>query len=465
MEVFEMNPYPGGRCGQIIREGHRFDTGATILMMPSIYRKVFRALDLNFDEVFKLTKLDDVYRLYFPDNTSLTFSVDHDKMKPELEQIEPGSYSRAEKYIKNGYEFFTLAMRDLLGRNFYSIREFITLRNVLLLIRLKAYLKHRRYVRRFFRHPYLQQAFTFQNIYVGQSPLESSALFAMLPSAELTEGALFPEGGMYSITSKLMSLAKESGVIFHFSKEAARILTQGELVSTIEFKDGTSSKADLIIANADLPYVYNELLPDKQYRRIMEKKQYSCSALVFHWGLGKFYPDLSHHSVFLSEDLKHNMNMIFNHNTIPENPSFYIHAPVRTDPGAAPEDCDTISVIIPTGHLDSRKVQDWQKSAHTARESVLKRLAGAGMGDLRENIKFEICCTPGTWEELFHVSKGSVFGSLKHSIMQMGYFRPHNRHNKYKNLYFAGGSTHPGNGVPLVLLSALLVSERIIKEN
>jgi len=462
VDVFEKNSYPGGRCGQIIRDGHRFDIGATILMMPSIYRKVFESLGLDFDKCFELKDLSTIYKVYFRKGENLAFSTDDELMKSQLEAIEKGSYLKFKKYISRGYGFFSLSIQQLLGRNYYSLMDFISLKNVLMLIRLKTYLRHKKYVRRFFKNPILQQAFTFQNIYVGQSPLDSPALFAMLPAAELTEGALFPIGGMYGITEKLVATAKEFGVSFHYGKPVKKITISGINAEGVIFQDGTSRNADIVVANADLPYVYRELLPESRYVKRLEKKKYACSALVFHWGLKKVYPQLGHHSIFLAEDLKNSMDMIFKHHSLSDKPSFYIHSPVRSDVSAAPPGEDSLSVILPMGNLDQQTIQNWNQLIKTTRASVIERLEDIGIEDIAENIKFEICYPPTTWEGIFNVSKGSVFGSLKHSIMQMGYFRPHNRHDRYRNLYFVGGSTHPGNGVPLVLLSAKLTSERIL---
>jgi phytoene desaturase len=464
VSIYEKNNYPGGRCGQILRDGHRFDIGATILMMPSIYRDVFQSLGLNFDECFDLKELPSVYKVYFQKGEFLSFTTDKVQMKSQLETLEPGSYEKFSKYISTGYKFFKLSIRDLLGKNFYSLPEFISFRNAVLLIRLKTYIKHRNYIRKFFSNEKLQQAFIFQNIYVGQNPLEAPALFAMLPAAELTEGALFPVGGMYSITEKLVSTAVEKGVKFYFGKPVSKILTSDKKAEGILLDDGSVHHAGLVIANADLPYIYRDLLPDKKVSQKLEKKQYACSAMVFHWGLRKVYPQLGHHSVFLSPDFRGSLDRIFNDHSLSDNPSFYIHSPVRTDKSAAPVGEDSLSVVVPMGHLDPKNPQNWSQLIKSTRIAILARLKEIGIDDLEENIKFEICYPPTTWETVFHVTKGAVFGSLKHSIMQMGYFRPHNRHKHYRNLYFVGGSTHPGNGVPLVLLSAKLTSERILRD-
>lgn len=462
VEVYEKNANPGGRCGQMIQDGHRFDLGATILLMPSLYRNVFAELGLNMDKELETTSLEPVYKLFFGDGTDFAFTRDPERMKSQLEAIEAGSFVHYEKYIKEGYTFFNLSMGGLLGKNFYHLFQFINLKSIRLLIRLKTWIKHTNYIQRFFADPRLQKAFTFQNIYVGQNPYHQPAFFSMLPGAEIAEGALFPRGGMHRVVEKLLTTAVESGVKFHYKKPVAQIIVNGKRTEGIELENGKIIKADLVIANADLPYVYSRLLPDKKAANRLKKKEYSCSAIVFHWGMDKVYPQLDHHSIFLNEPYKKGMEKIFNEKSLSDNPSFYIHAPVRTDKSAAPENEDSLSVIIPVGHIDEKTNQDWQVLKQKARIAVIRCLKDAGMTDIEEHIKFEICFTPKTFESYCNVTNGSVFGSLSHTIFQMGYFRPHNQHPKYKNLYFTGGSTHPGNGIPLVLLSAKLTSDRIM---
>jgi len=464
VEVYEKNASPGGRCGQIIQEGHRFDLGATILLMPSLYRKVFTALGLDLDEDLETTSLEPVYKLFFGDGTDFAFTRNPEKMEAQLEVIEPGSYSKFKEYAKEGYEFFNLSINDLLGKNFYHLFEFVNLKSIGMLLKLKVWIFHTDYIKQYFKDPRLRMAFTFQNIYVGQSPYQAPAFFSMLPGAEIAEGALFPKGGMHRIVEKLLETAEELGVKFQYKCPVSKISVNGNKTQGIVLEDGTMITADLVIANADLPYVYKELLPDKQASERLRKLKYSCSAIVFHWGVDKVYPQLDHHSVFLNEPYKEGLNKIFKEKSLSDNPSFYIHAPVRTDKTAAPENHDTLSVIVPVAQLDASYDQDWKKLKQTARAGVISRLKEAGLDDIEDHIKFEICYLPKTWKKTCNVTRGSVFGSLGHTIFQMGYFRPHNRHKKYVNLYFAGGSTHPGNGIPLVLLSAKLTSERILKE-
>jgi phytoene desaturase len=464
VEIYEKNANPGGRCGQMIQDGHRFDLGATILLMPSLYKKVLSELGIDLEKDLETSSLEPVYKLFFSNGANFAFTRDAGRMKTQLESIEPGSFQKYQQYVAEGYQFFNLSMNELLGKNFDHLFQFVNFKSMRLLLKLKTYLHHTDYVRRFFTDPQLRMAFTFQNIYVGQNPYQAPAFFSMLPGAEIAEGALFPKGGMHRIIEKLVELAQKNNVEIYYKKPIEKILVEGKRTYGIMLEDGTIIHADLVVGTADLPYVYDQLLPEKRKARQLKNKKYSCSAIVFHWGVDKIYPQLDHHSVFLNDPYKEGLEKIFNEKSLSENPSFYIHAPVRSDLSAAPENHDTLSVIVPVAHLDEKFDQDWAKLKQTARAGVIQRLKEAGLDDIENHIKFEICYLPKTWESSCNVTRGSVFGSLSHSIFQMGYFRPHNQHKKYRNLYFAGGSTHPGNGVPLVLLGAKLTSERIIQD-
>jgi phytoene desaturase len=229
-------------------------------------------------------------------------------------------------------------------------------------------------------------------------------------------------------------------------------------------EDGRVFTADIYVGNADLPYIYKELLPDAAEAKKLDNKLYTCSTIMFYWGVDKQYPQIAHHNVFLAGDYKASFDQIFKDHNLPDEPSFYVHAPARTDPAAAPEGQDTLYVLVPVGHLDAASEQDWDERVKRARQTVFERLSKEmGIDDLEGHIKFETVYQPKVWKERFNLEKGAAFG-LSHNFWQVGYLRPHNRHKTYKNLYFAGASTHPGTGLPIVLLSAKLTTERILLE-
>lgn len=198
-----------------------------MVLMPEVYRDVLGSLGLTMEEM-NVIPLDDIYTLWFDDGTSLSFTTDKNRMEQQMEKIEPGSFARAEEYVRTGFDLYTAAFEKLLGRNFTRFFDFFNLSNALLLVKLKTYLNHYRYTSRFFRSEHLRMAFTFQNIYVGQSPFSAPALFSMIPAAELTEGSMFPVGGMYNVAARLMEKARQNGVTFHLAKPVKEITVEGK---------------------------------------------------------------------------------------------------------------------------------------------------------------------------------------------------------------------------------------------
>jgi phytoene desaturase len=302
-------------------------------------------------------------------------------------------------------------------------------------------------------------------MYLGLSPYDAPATYSLLQYTELAEGVWYPMGGMYAGIQALVKIAEKHGVKFLYNMPVKKISVGKGKVVSVETADGRRLTADIFVGNADLPYIYQELLPDvKEAKKLVEDKLYTCSTIMFYWGVDKEYKQIAHHNVFLGGDYKASFTQIFNEHTLPEVPSFYVHAPARTDKSAAPEGQETLYVLVPVGHLDARTKQDWESLVNRARETVLNRLASEmGAEDLRRHIKFEIVYQPQVWKDRFNLVNGSAFG-LSHNFTQVGYLRPQNRHKRYKNLYFAGASTHPGTGLPIVLLSAKLTTQRILKE-
>jgi phytoene desaturase len=228
-------------------------------------------------------------------------------------------------------------------------------------------------------------------------------------------------------------------------------------------EDGQRLEADAVLANADLPYVYQNLLPRDEQAEQLARKRYSCSVISFFWGVDQPYQALGPHTLFLADDYRANFDEIIRDLTIPTNPSLYIHAPARLDPTMAPAGEDTLIAIVPVGHMNEHEDYDWKALIKQARQAVFRRLALLGITDLEAHIKFETCFTPLSWRKRYNLVRGSTHG-LCHNLMQLGYFRPGNRHPRYHNLYFVGASTHPGTGMPTALISARLTARRMLED-
>jgi phytoene desaturase len=461
--VLEKNSRPGGRCGRLDREGHRFDTGPTLLVMPRLYESEFRALGADLRERLELLRVDPTYTLVFDDGSRLALSSDMELMRAPLEAIERGSYQGLLRYFREGERHYRLAMDKLVTRDFRGLFDFFRAGNVPLAWQLKPFVNHYRNMAAYFRAPRLKNAFTFQDMYMGLSPFEAPATFSMMPYSELAHGVWYPKGGMYRVAEVLADLAREAGVEFEFDAAVERIDADTTEVRGVQLAGGSRRPADIVLANADLPYVYQRLLPDDGTFRTLERMQFSCSVISFFWGLDKRYDAIGPHTLFLADDYRENFESILRDRGIAANPSLYIHAPVRLDPSAAPAGHDTLIATVPVGHLSGNGERDWGGILKQARRHVFRRLNLLGIDDLEGHIKFEEAYTPPLWAKRYHLLKGATHG-LSHRLTQMACFRPANRHARYANLYFTGASTHPGTGMPTVMVSGRLVSERIKEE-
>jgi phytoene desaturase len=461
--VLEKNARPGGRCDQLVRDGHRFDIGPTLFLMPEVFAETYAALGERMADHLDLRRIDPTYTIRFDDGVRLSLTNNLTAMQPQLEAIEPGSFSGLLRYLVEGETNYHESLKHFVGRNFYNLFDYFSPKNLPLLFKLKALRKHYDNIGHYFDDPHLKAAFTFQNMYLGVSPFDALATYSLLQYTELCDGVWFPTGGLYRVIESLVAIAEQQGVRFVYNTPVRQINVDSRRATGVTLHDGSQVEADVIIANADLPYAYQQLLPDRTEADRLERLKYTCSAIMFYWGVDRVVEQIGHHNVFLSGDYRGSFDRIFNDHMLPDEPSFYVHAPARTDPAAAPAGQDTLFVLVPTGHIDDASAQDFAAMTARARSAVLKRLGQMGVIDLEQHIKFEVSYTPRDWSSRYNLAKGAAFG-LSHNFMQVGYLRPQNRHARYRNLYFVGSSTHPGSGLPMALLSARLTTERVLKE-
>lgn len=461
--VAEKNALPGGRCDQINREDHHFDAGPTLMVMPHVYEAEFDALGCPINNLLDLQQVDPTYHLVFDDGSQLALTSDMQSLRNQLESIQPGAFQGFLRYHEEGKRHYRIGMERLVNRDFRRFSDFFSLSNIPLLFQVRPLVNHYANMSAYFDNPRLKAAFTFQDVYMGLSPFEAPATFSLMAYTELAHGVWYPKGGMYSIMEALMSLAREAGVEFAFDTTVEQIMVDGRCAPGVVLEHNQQLKADVILANADLPYVYQDLLPKDGRAERITRKRFSCSVISFFWGVDKPYEALGPHTLFLADDYQANFDTIIRDLGLPANPSLYIHAPARLDPSMAPLGQDTLIAIVPVGHLSENGEQDWSELTDQARKHVFRRLATLGITDLEAHIKFETTLTPLSWRKRFNLVKGATHG-LSHNLTQLAYFRPANRHPRYQNLYFVGASTHPGTGIPTAMVSARLVAKRILDE-
>jgi phytoene desaturase len=380
--VLEKNESPGGRCDFFARDGHRFDTGPTLFLMPLVYEAEFAALGASVHDMLDLCRVDPTYHLVFDDGSQLALTSDLDKMREQLEAIEPGSLQGFLRYLEEGDRHYRVAMERLVQRDFRTALSFFSPNNLPLLFQLKPLARHYAHMSAYFKTPRLKAAFTFQDIYLGLNPSDAPATFSMMPYTEFAHGVWYPKGGMYALVKALMNLATQAGAEFVFNAPVARIEVNGSGARGVVLADGRRLEATAVVANADLPYVYQHLLPDDGPAKRLARKQYSSSSINFYWALDKTYPALAPHTLFLADNYRENFDRISQRRALPEEPSLYIHAPTRLDPTMAPPGQDTVTAVVPVGHLDETKDQDWCQIRDQARHAVLSRLKKLGISDL-----------------------------------------------------------------------------------
>jgi len=463
VQVIEKNAHAGGRCGRFERQGHRFDTGPTLFVLPELYDAELSALGVRTRDVLDLVRVDPTYRVVFADGTDVSLTRDLTKMRAQLEALEPGSFEGFLRYLEEGRRHYDGAMRAFMRRDFRSARDLLSPSTLKALGDLKLLVSHYSRAARSFRSPKLRAAFTFQDLYVGLSPLRASALFSLIPYSEIRHGVWYPRGGMSRVTDALVQLAREAGVRFRFEAPVKRIEIHAGRATGVTLRDGHRVPADVVLANADVPYVFQRLLPPSRAGRRMRKRRCSYSAITFFWGVGRALDRLDPHMLFVADDYLRGFDELEHGARLSSNVSFYLHAPARIDPGMAPRGEETLIATVPVGTLGGSAHEDWSSVRDRARRLVLDRLAAHGLCDLDRSIKFELSFTPRSWQRRYNLARGAAHG-LGHELMQLGPLRPANRHPRFANVYFAGASTHPGSGIPSAMVSGRLAAERISEE-
>jgi len=461
--VVERHETPGGRVGVWQSAGFTFDTGASLVMMTDQWRRLFQDVGRRLEDYLSLVRIDPCYRIHFPDGTSHERTSNLDHLAAACDVIEPGCGPQLREYLVRAGRMYDDGLR-FISRNMHRLSAMASLPTVGPLGGSGALGDLRRLLERHFRDERLRDSFSFQTLYLGLSPFDALAVYSLLGYTEIADGIHYPMGGMYQLPLALERLARELGVRLHYGTAVERLDQCGREVSAVRLTDGEQLEADIVVANADLPYTYQRLLGEP-YPGI-ERKRFSCSAVLLYLGVGRSYPHLRHHNFVVGRDLRAACADLFTHHRMPEDPPLYVVAPTRTDPTRAPSGCENLVVLVlaPSQPRDRVRWIDWGVEGPKVEQRVLLRLeAKLGLTDLRRRLITRHLVTPHTFTERYGNLRGEAFG-LSHNFRQIGWFRPHNRHARLRNLYFVGQSTHPGCGLPMVLISAQLAVERILAE-
>lgn len=459
VEVHERLAVPGGRCGRLQVDGFTWDLGPTILLMPFVFERTFASVGRRLSDYLSLTRCDPNYRVTFRDDTTLCLTSELTSMREQLERIEPGSFERYLRFLAQGRVRHDTSMERFVSKHFSSVAEFLTPSNLPHIFKVGAHRKLFGEVAAAFKDPRLQQAMSFQTMYLGVSPYEAPAVFSLLPYTELTVGVWYPKGGMGQIGHALAKVCLEEHVTLNYGSSVRQVLIENGRAVGVALENGQTRRADVVVCNADYPWAYKHLIdPQVSARPELEDKRYTASGYMLYWGLKRRYDQLLHHNVFFGRDFKGSFTDIFDRLRVPEDPSFYVNAPAHSDPSMAPAGKDALYVLVPVPYQNPGV--DWRTEGPKVRAKVLARLAEVGLPNLEADLEVERIITPDDWATQLNLERGSNFG-LSQNMLQIGPFRPKVWDDRIENLFFCGASSQPGTGVPTVMISADLAVQAV----
>ena len=463
VRIFEKSAQVGGRNAVIIRNGYKFDTGPTFLMMKFILDEVFEEADRNINHYLKPVKLEPMYRLQFK-GTRLEPTTEREAMLQQIDGIFPGNRDGYDRFMAAEKRRFEL-MYPCLQKNYASFSEYFSQDFIKALPNLSLGRSLIGVLGNYFKDEKLKLSFTFQSKYLGMSPWDCPGAFAILPYVEHAFGVYHTIGGLSEISEAMSRVCLEHGVEIHLNTPVKQLVIDKKKVSGVELDNGEQILANETVLNADFGYAMKNLFPPGTLKKYspekVDSRKYSCSTFMLHLGLDKIY-DLPHHTVFFAEDYKGNIQDIFENKVLSEDLSFYVRNASVTDSTLAPEGHSSVYVLVPVPNQQSEI--DWSNKKNAFRDRVIKALIErAEMSDLEDHIREEIIFTPHTWQDM-NIQYGATF-NLAHSFMQMLYFRPRNKFEELDNCYLVGGGTHPGSGLPTIYESGRIAANLISKQH
>ncbi|MCU0428039.1 MAG: phytoene desaturase family protein [Candidatus Kapabacteria bacterium] len=452
--IFEKNERVGGHAYQLKKKGYTFDMGPSLITAPDVIQKVFATAGKKLEDYMEMHYLDPFYRIYFHDKTFIDYTGDAERMKAEFAKFNKSDAANYDRFMADAKNLYDAVITDGLGTTpFMDLKTYFGF--VPRALKLNALFPAYTFVKRYFKDFRTRFTFSFHPLFIGASPFRAPAIYLMIPYLEKNGGVWFSKGGMYAFVQALEKLFLELGGEIKTSSPVEEIIVNNGRATGIKAK-GEVYPVDAVVSNADFAHTQTKLIKPEHRKKWTDKKveklDYSMSAFLMYMGTKKKYPELLHHTLILSERYKELVKDIFDKKVLPEDFSMYLHVPTRTDADMAPEGCESMYVLIPVANLASGL--KWEEIKQKYADKVLQFLEeDFGMKDLRANLDVLELFTPEDFKRDRNSHLGSAWG-VEPSLIQTAYFRPHNRSEDISNLYIVGTSTHPGAGVPGVLMTA-----------
>jgi phytoene desaturase len=460
--VLEKNDFAGGKLSEIRKDGYRFDAGPSLFTMPHLVDELFTLCAENPADYFSYDPVNPICRYFFASGRQVDSSSDIEVFASEMEKQLGEPARHVIKYLKDSETKWNLVSDVFIFSDFSDPKTYISgsfLKGMANVHRLGVFKTMHRHNLESFKTPEAVQLFDRYATYNGSDPFRVPSTLTVIPHVEYGIGAYLPRGGMYEIVKVLKELAERQGVDFRFSEEATRIELKNRTVAGVH-THGNFYPAELVVSNADVAPTYKYLLNDPEMFDEVTRPERSTSALVFNWGMKAEFPELDLHNIFFAENYRAEFESLFGTQTLHDDPTVYLFISSKKVPSDAPAGCENWFTMI---NVPSDSGQDWPALTEKARKIILKKLSERLKRDLESYIETEIVEDPLWIQSRTSAWKGSLYGSSSNSRMA-SFWRHPNHSRKYKNLYFAGGSVHPGGGIPMCLASARITAE-IINRN
>jgi len=454
--VLERESVPGGRNGLLNKDGYAFDTGPSVLTMPSLINDAFNCVGEDMKDWLELSPLTPLYRAFYADGSQLDVHANTGEMEAEIAKhissTEAAGYRRYVDFVTKLYKY---EMNDFIDRNIDSPLNLLT-PNLARLIALGGFRRLSPKVNQFMKDPRLQKVYSFQAMYAGVSPQQALAIYAVIAYMDSVNGVFFPKGGMHAVPRALAAAAQKHGVVFKYNTTVTNVEVSNGRAKAVITESGERYECDAVILNPDLPVAYRELLGKTPVT--IKRLKYSPSCVTLLIGSRKKYDFAAHHNIHFGHSWDGVFDELIKKKQLMSDPSILVTIPTHDDPNLAPPGKHSYYVLFPTPNLDSNI--DWTKQAGPYRDQMIKTIEERGYTGFGDSIETEVMTTPLDWKNQ-GMEMGAPFASA-HTFFQTGPFRPRNMAQGIENVVFAGSGTQPGVGVPMVLISGRLAAERIV---
>lgn len=461
VEVFEANSYPGGKLSEIRLGAYRFDAGPSLFTMPHFVDEIFTTCGKNPRDYFTYKKKEVVCNYFFSDGTNFTAFADPQKYAEQAAQVFDVAAHTVLQYFANAKKKYDLTAPLFLEKSLHTWQTYLNVETIKALTQIGAlgvFSTLNEHNKKFFSDIRLQQLFNRYATYNGSSPYLTPGIMSMIPHLEQHFGTFAPQGGMIAITRALHRLAEEVGVVFHFGKKVEKILIEHRAAKGIQV-DKNDIRCDLVVSNMDIVPTYKKLLKEQIAPEKTLKQERSSSALIFYWGIKKNFPELDLHNILFSADYGKEFEQIFREKRIPDDPTVYINIGSKDEQSDAPSNSENWFVMI---NVPGNTGQNWELTIPEARKKIIQRINQALHTQIEAYIEEESLLDPRSIEAKTQSYQGSLYGAASNNRFA-AFLRHPNFSQELKDLYFCGGSVHPGGGIPLALLSGKITSAIIQK--